>query len=349
MADGEARALRRVPYIQSAIVSCYSPSTMSQLRQHGFRVVLAFGLVYVFWGSTYLGIGIAVEQIPPLLMTGTRFLIAGLVMLAWCALSGRKIRVTAAEAVRMGIIGALLLSVANPVLARAEEVVPTGLAALIVSMTPLWFLLIDTWIFRGDRVSRRGVTGLVLGIAGIVVLLWPKLREMSSNPLDRRVLLAALTLPLASFTWALGSALSKRWQLGIDAFSATGWQMAIAGALNLTLAFSLREPAQAHWTAKGIGAIAYLIVFGSWVGYSAYIWLLQNVPMPKVATYAYVNPVVAVFLGWLVLHETVDAYILAGSVIIVAAVALVTSAKVKAKTGVEAAVTELPAVEGTGD
>ncbi len=322
---------------------------MTHSRQHRFRVAFAFGLVYLFWGSTYLGIGIAVAHIPPLLMTGTRFLTAGLLMLAWCALSGRRIRVRLSEAVRLGIIGALLLSIANPVLARAEEVVPTGLAALIVSMTPLWFLVIDTWMFRGDHLSRRGVVGLLLGIAGILVLLWPKLREVSSNPVDRRVLLAALTLPLASFTWALGSALSKRWQQGIDAFAATGWQMAIAGTLNLTLAFILREPAHARWTASGIGAIAYLIVFGSWVGYSAYIWLLQNVPMPKVATYAYVNPVVAVFLGWLVLHETVDSYILIGSAIIVGAVALVTSAKVRAKSGAEVGVSDLPAVEGTGD
>jgi len=322
---------------------------MVDSRQLGFRVILAFALVYVFWGSTYLGIGIAVEHLPALLMTGTRFLIAGLLMLAWCAITRRHIRVSFKEGVRLGVIGALLLSVANPILAQAEVVVPTGLAALIVSMTPLWFLLIDTWLFRGDHLSRRGIVGLLLGIAGIGVLLWPKLREMSSNPLDRRVLLAALTLPLASFAWALGSALSKRWQEGIDPFAATGWQMAIAGALNLTLAFALREPTRARWTASGIGAIAYLIVFGSWVGYSAYIWLLQNVPMPKVATYAYVNPVVAVFLGWLVLHETVNSYILAGSVIIVAAVALVTSAKLKTKPGTEPAMAELPAVEGTGD
>jgi drug/metabolite transporter (DMT)-like permease len=190
---------------------------MVDSRQHGFRVILAFALVYVFWGSTYLGIGIAVEHLPALLMTGTRFLIAGLLMLAWCAITGRHIRITFREGVRLGVIGALLLSVANPILARAEVVVPTGLAALIVSMTPLWFLLIDTWLFRGDHLSRRGIGGLLLGIAGIVVLLWPKLREMSSNPLDRRVLLASLTLPLASFAWALGSALSKRWQEGIDA------------------------------------------------------------------------------------------------------------------------------------
>ncbi len=322
---------------------------MAHDRQHRLHVAFAFGLVYLFWGSTYLGIAIAVEHIPPLLMTGTRFLTAGVLMLGWCAISGRRIRITLAEGVRLGIIGALLLSVANPILARAEEIVPTGLAALIISVTPLWFLLIDTWMFRGDHLSRRGIVGLLLGIAGILVLLWPKLRAMGSNPLDRRVLLAALTLPVASLAWALGSALSKRWQHGIDGFSATGWQMAVAGTVNLSLAFTLGEPAQARWTLSGVGAIAYLIVFGSWVGYSAYIWLLQHVPMPKVATYAYVNPVVAVFLGWLILRETVDVYILTGSAIIVGAVALVTSAKVRQKPGQAVSAAELPAVEGTGD
>jgi drug/metabolite transporter (DMT)-like permease len=180
-----------------------------------------------------------------------------------------------------------------------------------------------------------------------VVLLWPKLQQMSTNALDRQVLLAALTLLGSSLAWAIGSALSKRWQSGIDPFSATGWQMAVAGAINLSLAGVFGEYGRAYWTARGAGAIAYLIVFGSWVGYSAYIWLLQNVPMPKVATYAYVNPVVAVFLGWLVLHESIDIYILSGSAIIVAAVSLVTSAKVKTKTGLIQA--ELPAVEGPGD
>jgi drug/metabolite transporter (DMT)-like permease len=178
-----------------------------------------------------------------------------------------------------------------------------------------------------------------------VVLLWPKLQQMSSSALDRRVLLTSLTLLGGSLAWAMGSALSKRWQGGIDPFSATGWQMMVAGAINLGMAGVFGEYARVQWTARGIAAIAYLIVFGSWVGFSAYIWLLQNVPMPKVATYAYVNPVVAVFLGWLVLHEKVDAYILAGSAIIVAGVALVTSAKVKSNAGVAEAEPVLPGVE----
>ena len=129
---------------------------------------------------------------------------------------------------------------------------------------------------------------------------------------------------------------------------ASGWEMVFGGAVNLVLAFALGEPRRAVWTPQGIGALVYLIVFGSWVGFSAYIWLLQHVQMSKVSTYAYVNPVVAVFLGWIVLHERVDAYILAGSAIIIAAVALVTRAEVKPKPGVMKE-EPLPMVESTGD
>ena len=132
-------------------------------RQHRSRTILAFALVYFFWGSTYLGISIAVEKIGAPLMAATRFSIAGVLMLAWCALNGRRIAITARDALRLAVIGVLLLSIANVVLAWAEETVPTGLAALLVSVTPLWFLVIETWILRGDRLSRRGMVGLALG------------------------------------------------------------------------------------------------------------------------------------------------------------------------------------------
>lgn len=305
--------------------------------------MLAFALVYFFWGSTYLAIGVAVETIPPELMAGSRFVIAGTLMLAWCAWRGRGIRLTLADALRLGTIGILMLSVSNVILAWAEETVPTGLSALLVAVTPIWFLVLERWVFRGDRMTRRGLIGIPLGLAGIAVLLWPDLTATAA--LDRRELFAASILPLACFAWALGSALSKRWQSRIDPFSASGWEMLIAGVVNITMGFVLGEQHRAVWNLRGIGAISYLVVFGSWVGFSAYIWLLQHAPIPKVATYAYVNPVVAVFLGWLVLHERVDFYILAGSAIIVAAVALTTSAEVKPGAGKQDAVV-LPAVEG---
>lgn len=314
-------------------------------RQLRSQAIIAFALVYFFWGSTYLAIAIGVEHLAAPLMAGTRFVTAGVLLLGWCAMTGRKVRVSAMDALRLAVSGILLLSISNVVLAWAEETVPTGLAALLVSITPIWFLVIETWILRGDRLSRRGIVGLVLGIAGVVVLLWPKLHETSA--LGREQLFASVALLGGSLTWAIGSVLSKRWTTSADALVGSGWQMTFAGLVNLAVSGVMGDFHTAMWTLRGVSAIVYLIIFGSWVGFSAYLWLLRNVPMPKVATYAYVNPVVAVFLGWLVLHESVDRYILAGSAIIVAGVALVTSAKVKTKNGTMEDEPALPQVEGT--
>lgn len=315
-------------------------------RQFRFRVALAFGLVYVFWGSTYLGIRIAVERIGPELMTGVRFPVAGIIMLAACALAGRRVAITGREFVRQGIIGALLLSVSNVVLAWAEQYIRTGLASLIVASVPIWFLVLDTWILRGERLAARGLVGLALGAVGTLVLLWPKL--VSPTGSNRMELFASVCLIASSFVWAVGSVLSRRWQGSMDAFTATGWQMSIGGFLNLGIAFLLGEPAKAQWTMRGLGAIAYLVVFGSLVGYTAYIWLLKNVPTSKVGTYAYMNPVIAVFLGWHFLGERVDGYIAAGTAIIIVAVALATSAKVKPQVGAEHE-PKLPACEAGAD
>ncbi len=316
-------------------------------RQRRWNVILAFALVYVFWGSTYLGIRIAVEQIPPALMAGTRFLIAGPLMLAWCAFTGRRVSIRLGEALRLAIIGILLLSVANVVLAWAELWVPSGLAALMVSVTPMWFLVLETWILPGEhRASGRAVAGLALGAAGIIVLLWPELRHTSG--LQRRQLIGSLSLLGGSFAWALGSVFSKRWKLDVDAFTGAGYEMLFAGATNVLIGTVAGDWSHAVWSRRGMGAVIYLVIFGSWVGFSAYIWLLKHVPTTKVSTYAYVNPVVAVFLGWLVLHEQITAYILAGTVIIVLAVSLVTGAKLTARTG-QPAETELPAVETSAD
>ncbi len=296
-------------------------------RQHRFRIIVAFALVYLFWGSTYLAIRIGVEHLGPAVLTGVRFTIAGTLMLAACAATGRRIAIDRVTALRLLCVGFLLLTAGNMTLSWAEQWVPSGLAALIVAIIPLWFLVVETYLFRGDRVSRRGLAGLALGLIGVAILLWPEVRQASSA-LGRKELIGALSLLLCAFAWAVGSVLSRRWQLPIDAFSATAWEMTFAGAINLGIAFATGQMGRAQWTLRGIGALSYLIVAGSWIGFSAYIWLLDHVPTAKVATYAYVNPVVAVFLGWLILHERVDAYIFAGTVVIVASVALVTRAKV---------------------
>jgi drug/metabolite transporter (DMT)-like permease len=309
-----------------------------------WKVIFAFGLVYVFWGSTYLGIGIAVEHIPPAMMCAVRFSIAGILMLAYCALTGRRIRFSPRQLFHFAAVGILLLMGGNLTLSYAELIVPTGLAALLVAVSPLWFLVLDSLLLGDHHISRRGKIGLAIGIAGMIVLIWPDLRNNSS--MGHRELAWSLALLVGSFSWALGSVLSKKWQtVATDPFGAIAWQMVFAGIANLIFALLVEKSSNVTWTLRGVSAILYLVVCGSWIGYTAYIWLLQHVPTSKVSTYAYVNPVVAVFLGWLILHERIDRYIAMGSAIIVASVVLVTSAKVSTRVAAE----ELPAVETTGD
>src|SRR5579862_441444 len=315
--------------------------TLSQ-RPSRWMVILAFGLVYLFWGSTYLAIDIAVQTIPPALMCGLRFAVAGIVMLAVCAATGRRVFYSARQLALAAVVGLLLLMGGNLTLSYAELAVSSGLAALIIAITPLWFLLLDSLLLGDHHISRRGKAGLLLGIVGLFVLVWPQLQ---AGTMGHRELWASISLIGGSFSWALGSVLSKRWQSGMDVFSATGWQIVAAGAGNFLYALLAEDISRATWSGRSLAAVGYLVVCGSWIGYTAYIYLLEHVPTSKVSTYAYVNPVVAVFLGWLILHEKVDRFILAGSAIVVLSVILVTMAKVKEK----AAAQELPAVEAAGD
>jgi len=315
---------------------------MRSARPSRWMVFLAFGLVYLFWGSTYLAIDIAVQTIPPALMCALRFTVAGVVMLAVCAAIGKKIFYTPRQIALSAIVGLLLLMGGNLTLSYAELAVSSGLAALIVAITPLWFLVLDSLLLGDHHISRRGKAGLLLGIVGLFILVWP---QLAAGKLGRRELIASLSLIGGSFSWALGSVLSKRWQSGMDVFSATGWQVLAAGVGNFVFTLVVEDLNHVAWSARSLGAVCYLVVCGSWIGYTAYIWLLEHVPTSKVSTYAYVNPVVAVFLGWLILHERVDRFILAGSAVVVLSVILVTSAKVKQKSVSE----ELPAVEAAGD
>jgi len=315
-------------------------------RQHRFRVALAFGLVYLLWGSTYLAIRIVVEHIPPAMMGASRYLLAGLPMLGWCALRGRRIALTRSDFWRVLAIGVLLLTGGNVVLAWAEQYVPSGLAALIVAIVPIWVAVIESILPRGERLAGRGLAGLALGLAGLGVLMWPRL--LAGGAAGHMQVLGALGLVFCSLSWAAGSILSRRSQLRIDTFVATAWEMTLAGVVNLGLVLALGDHHRVVWTGRGVAAIFYLVIFGSWIGFTAYIWLLEHVPTSKVATYAYVNPVVAVFLGWLVLHESVDVYIAAGSTVIIAGVALVNSSKIH-KAAAPAAEPELPAVEAQAD
>ena len=313
-------------------------------RQYRLKVTLAFAMVYILWGSTYLAIAVAVDHVPPPMMGASRFITAGALMLGWRKLSGNSIAVSRAALLRLTIIGTLLLVTSNVVLGWAEQMIPTGLAALLIAVTPLWFLLLERLSNKGERFSLRAIVGIAFGFAGVAVLWWPKLRL--GFALGHREIFGMSLVIGASFSWASGSVLSKRWNVGIDPYGASGWEMLMAGIVNLVVGTILGEPQRTHWDLNAISAIAYLVVAGSLVGFTAYVWLLKNVATSKVATYAYVNPIVAVFLGWLILHETIDAWMFAGCVIIVASVILVTGARPRMTRDRQL---ELPAVESTGD
>lgn len=306
-------------------------------KQQRFRIAVAFGLVYVLWGSTYLAMRIAVRDLPPYVAGGVRYLISGPVMLLACALLGRKIRVTRRDLARLAVIGILLLSMGNIGVLWAEEYVPSNLAALIVALVPIWVVILEAWAFRSGRMSAQGLFGIFLGIGGLLLLLWPRIA--AGTHLGRQELIGCAILAAASFAWALGSIFSHRFSLSVDVFVSAAWQMTIAGLVNAAIALASGQFLKAHWTGSALGAIAYLIVSGSWIGYTAYIYLLEHVPTAKVATYAYVNPIVALILGWLILREGVDIFMLVGTTIIIASVWLVNTSKLK-QPAVETAVTE---------
>jgi drug/metabolite transporter (DMT)-like permease len=201
----------------------------------------------------------------------------------------------------------------------AEQYVASGLAALLVATVPLWMALLERLLPGGSRLTAGAATGLGLGFVGVAVLLWPKLQEVQGADLwgEAALLFAALS-------WAVGSIWSRRAGLAVPPLVATAWQMLLAGAFMTVVSLATGQLAHARWTGTAVAAMAYLIVFGSCLGLSAYIWLLRNAPVASVSTYAYVNPVIAVLLGWLILDEPLTPAILLGTLIIAGSVVLVT-------------------------
>ncbi|HEX3741849.1 MAG TPA: EamA family transporter, partial [Terriglobales bacterium] len=223
---------------------------MSSTSSSRATLVLSFGLVYLFWGSTYLAIDLAVEHIPPALMCATRFTIAGIIMLGYCLLRGENIRYSAKKLLQLAIIGNLLLMGGNLTLSYAEQYIPSGLAALLVACIPLWFVVLDSLMLGHHRISGRALIGLALGFAGTMVLLWPQLS--ATGEIGRRQLGWSLALIVGALSWAFGSVLSKKWQSGPPTFAATAWQVFFAGMGNSVFALLNRDYTRVVWTARGI-------------------------------------------------------------------------------------------------
>ena len=300
----------------------FGPSTTAPRS----RVLLAFACVYLFWGSTYLAMRMGVEVLPPFLLASVRYCISGPLVLLICLARGMKIRPSGArEFWTLGLIGILMLVGGNTTVIWAEQWIPTGLAALLVASIPLYAALIEVVRPHGDGLKMQGWIGISIGFAGIVLLLWPKLRLGITG--DAAQIIAAAVVLVGTFGWTLASVIQRRSTISMSGFAAAGWQMSFAGFGNTLLLLGTRGWHGAHWGVQAWGAIAWLVVCGSLITYSAYIYLLDNVAVSKVATYAYVNPVIAVILGVVVLHEHLVGIEWMGMAGILVAVFLITSSK----------------------
>jgi len=290
-------------------------------------VLAAFAAVYLIWGSTYLCIHVAIQSIPPLLMAGGRFVIAGGLLYAMMRARGVP-PPDAGHWLNSAGIGALLLVGGNGGVTWAERTVPTNIAALLVAATPLWMNLFDWLRPRGNRPRLAVVCGLMLGFAGVACIV------MGRDPSGNRVIepLGAIVLLIANITWASGSIYSRHARQPVSALLAIAMQMICGGVLLLLAGAAMGEARHLHpgaITAASAAAFAYLTLVGSLVGFTAYVWLLQVSTPARVSTYAYVNPLIAVLLGRLVLDEPFPKSLALAAGLILGAVILTTAAKRK--------------------
>lgn len=297
---------------------------------HRAKVVLAMLTLYVVWGTTYLGIKVGLDaSLPPALFAGLRLLPAAAIMFGIAKVRGSRLSLPVSELRIVCIVGLLLLVGGQYGTFVAEQFVPSGLSALVVALLPLWIALAESVFPDMQRPSGLGWLGLVVGFTGLGILLWPRLAGLETGTTE---LIGISIQILATWLWTAGSVYSKRNPVRADGFVVTAWEMLIAGAVTLGIGTLLGEWSELTLTPKGVAALAYLTIFGSCIAFTAFIFALANLPASKVMTYAYVNPVIAVFAGWaagslgLVPPEPVAISTLVGMAVIVSGVALTTAA-----------------------
>jgi len=287
-------------------------------------LIAAFAIIYVVWGSTYLAIRFAVETMPPFFMASLRFLIAGGIMYAWLLARGEA-KATKRQILTCGTSGILMLVGGNGLVCWAEQFIPSGITALIVGTAPLWIVMVGWLAFKESAPGGKVIVGLLLGLVGVGLLANP-----SGSTHESTNLWGGVALIFACFFWAWGSFLSKSPTMPKSTLLSVALQMLIAGAALLLISFGLGEPMNLDWSAisaKSLWSLAYLIVFGAIIAYTCYGWLFRNASAAAVSTYAYVNPVVAVILGYYLANEEITQMTIIGAGLILFGVLLVSSHK----------------------
>jgi drug/metabolite transporter (DMT)-like permease len=299
-------------------------------REQSRLAYAAWITICVVWGTTYLGIRVALETFPPALLGGIRFTIAGLVLVLWIRASGRPLP-PRQQWRPLAIAGTLLLALGNGFVVLAEQWVPSGFAAVLIASSPFWMSGMEALARGGEPLTRRTVVGLCVGFAGIVLLVWPNL---SAPGVGRQFLLGVVALQGACLAWSAGSTYTKRYAPATDPLAASALQMLFGGLVMLAFGTMIGEWSRLTVTPRSAAAEAYLIVVGSWVGYSAYVYALQHLPVSTVSMYAYVNPVIAVLLGTWLLNEPFGMRVVIASAMVLAGIAIVRSVNVAKRVGV---------------
>jgi drug/metabolite transporter (DMT)-like permease len=304
-----------------------STSTGTQKNPSKALVIAAFAALYIIWGSTYLAIFIAIKSIPPFLMAGARFLIAGLLLYTWCRLQGQSTPDLKSLS-KISFTGILLLFIGNSGLVWVEQYLPTGLSAIIIATVPLWFVILDKRQWKYHFANKQIVFGLLIGFAGVLSLF---AGTSKINLFDSKIkFISFFVLLFGSICWAIGSLYAKYKPANGSTGMKAAVQMMAAGTVSLLTGIGCGEIQQFSWSNLSIQsamAVVYLITFGSLIGYMSFVWLMSVRPPSLVGTYAYVNPVVAVFLGWLIAHEQISWHQVIALVIILAGVIIVNFSK----------------------
>jgi len=291
-------------------------------------VIAAFAAVYIIWGSTYVGIEMAIRSVPPFLMAGLRFFVAGFILYLWCVIKGEKTP-PLASILKNSFSGIMMLGLGTTGLIWSEQYLPSGLAAVIVASVPFFFVILDKRNWRKNFTDKFIITGLLIGFAGILLLFEGK---GSLNLHNRQQLLGFIVLLAGTVMWAVGSIYAKYTVTMGSTLVKASIQMMAAGVAGFIFSFMAGEEPRFVWgtiTGSSIYAMLYLVFIGSLIGYIAYIWLLSVRPPSLVGTYAYVNPVVAIFLGWLIAGERITTQQVLALFVILGGVLLVNMSKYK--------------------